>query len=105
MRQSIFVLYYFDWINKSINYTSADLSSKRVVFAEESADNAKFSKKFIKTGVVEETVEIIGVLSTGLSTKASKTGLVEETVENICVSSTTSSTMLDCTISITTIRK
>ncbi len=45
-----------------------------------------------KTGLVEETVENIGVLSTGLSTKASKTGLVEETVENIRILSTTSST-------------
>jgi len=42
--------------------------------------------------LVEETVENIRVLSTGLSTKASKMGLVEETVENIGVLSTTLST-------------
>jgi len=63
------------------------------------------STKASKTGLVEETVEDIGVLSTGLSTKASKTGLVEETVENIRVLSTDLSTTLDCTMNITTIRK
>jgi len=63
------------------------------------------STKASKTGLVEETVENIGVLSTGLSTKASKMGLVEEMVKNIGVLSTSLSTTLDFTITITTARK
>ena len=60
------------------------------------------STKASKTGLVEETVENIGVLSTALSTKASKTPLVDGTVENIGVLSTTLSTTLDFTINIIT---
>jgi len=55
--------------------------------------------------VVDKTVENIGVLSTGLSTKASKTGLVEETVENIGFLSTGLSTTLDCTMNTATVKK
>ena len=63
------------------------------------------STKGSKTGLVEETVENIGVLSTALSTKASKMGLVERMVENIEVLATTLPTTPDFTMNTTTIRK
>ena len=63
------------------------------------------STKASKTGLVEETVENIDFLSTTLSTMASKMGLVDGTVENIDVLSTALSTTLDFTMNITNIKK